>query len=360
MKIILLVEKDKKIIDNISKIKSDRFNIVCLRDEEYLFHYIEEYMPSYIVLTSKITNFEEIVGYINNNTESELIITGSSDKVAKNMHCGNIYVREIKDLEDLNQILKIIERIEKEKDSIGEEKCKFLAQQVVSFYSVQGGVGKTTLAFNLAWFMKNLKGVRVLIIDLNFCQGPSDLAIKLNLSLNPNLGFFIERFSDDDEALLNSVVSLKNGIDILQAPLSLSQSDKFDVDMLGSLIYLARSNYNFIIADIPFRYDNVCLEMLNLSTISFVVLWPTLSSILRVNDFIKFLPTAQKKSVIINRVWDEEIQNLGEFTNMLNIPVLEVIPHLSREEKKFIKSGNQFFNIVDFQRSISRLAKFVV
>ncbi|MBC7334324.1 MAG: AAA family ATPase [Actinobacteria bacterium] len=359
MKTILLINRNKSITNDISRIVSDKFKIVSLERESYIIPYIEEYMPSYIILNPDIHDFETIVSYINKNTEAKLIIAGSYRKSAENSCYKHVCVSEIRSLEDLEQILNIIDEIEAEENPVKEE-YKFIPQQVISFYSVQGGVGKTTLAFNLAWFLKNLDGARVLIVDLNFCEGPSDLTVKLNLSSSPNLGFFIEKISNEEEAFLNSMVSIRSGIDVLQPPLSLCQSDRFNIDMLGSLVYLARRNYNFIIADVPFRYDNICLEMLNLSTISFLVLWPFLGSVLRGNSFGKFLPANQRKGIIFNLVRDEEVGNLKEFEEMLNLPLVGIIPHFCKEERKFIRDGNEFFEILDFQQDVSKLAKYVI
>lgn len=364
MKTILLILLNRKITDNISELKNKKNNIVILNNIEFLNSYLEEYLPYYIILSSKIKNFEKIISFINRNTWCELIITDSSGKRTINnnlKNIKNIRVGEIKNINDLEKILKIIEKIEKEKTSVNEKGYKFINQQIISFYSVQGGVGKTTMAFNTAWFLKNLVGSKILIIDLNFCEGPSDLSVSLNLPLAKNLNVFINKISDGYNALSESMVSLKNiDIDIIQPPLSIYQSDKFSIDMLNSLIYLARNNYNFIIADIPFRYNNTCLEMLNLSTVSFIILSPGISSILRVNDFQKFLPDVQKKGVIINQVRNEEIKNVKEIKTMINVPVYEQIFYLPEEKRRFIRCGNQVFNILDFQSKISNLSKVLI
>jgi MinD-like ATPase involved in chromosome partitioning or flagellar assembly len=367
LKTVLLVEKNKKIIDDISKVNLKNYNVVCLKDANYLIPYLEEFIPSYVILPSNTTEFEKLSVYINESTNCELIITCKSmSEILKNPF-QNIVVNKPENLKDFKKILGIIDKIESEKKIKSGKICKrydnyrFVNQQVISFYSIQGGIGKTTLAFNLAYHLTNLQEVKILIIDLNFCEGPSDLSINLNLSLTPNLSLFIEKITEGFSALSKSIVKLNGfSVDILQPPLSIHQSDKFSIDMLDQLLYLARSHYNFIIVDIPFRYNNVSLEMLNLSTTVVFVLSTDISAIIRLSYFLKFIPADQKKCVVINKIQNKETTNLNEIKSMLSLPVYLEIPFIPGEKRRLIGKGRKKFNIMDFQSSIYKLTDLII
>jgi len=360
LKIIIIIENNRGITDNIGKIDLKNYDLVCLNGERYTKHYIEEYMPSYVILSSDIKDFKDIAEYINKYTNCELIITGNYKEFEKLEGFKNVSIKKLEDIKDLEKILGIIDEMELEKISGHRNEYKFIKQQIISFYSVQGGVGKTSIAFNLAWLLKDLANIKILIIDLNFCEGPSDLSANLNLQLSHNLSLFIENISDGQDALTKSVVSLNNlNIDVMQPPLSIYQSDKFGVDMLNNLLYLARNEYNFIIADIPFRYDNISLEMLNLSTGSILVLSPDTGPNLRVDNFKKFLPPNQKNGAIFNKVSNEKIKNLREIEAILSMPVYGKIPFLTEEKRKFIRNGSRFLNIIDLQSDILKLERFI-
>ncbi len=144
----------------------------------------------------------------------------------------------------------------------------YLKQQIISFYSMQGGAGRTTAALNLAWFLQGLPKAKVLFVDFNFSVGQSDTAMKMNFPACPNLCSFVEKIENPYIAYKESILSFKDfKAHFIQPPLSLLQSDKFSIDMLNELIYLARNDYDFIIADLPSGYANICMEMLNISTI---------------------------------------------------------------------------------------------
>jgi MinD-like ATPase involved in chromosome partitioning or flagellar assembly len=219
-------------------------------------------------------------------------------------------------------------------------------------------VGKTSLVFNLAWYLKDIIKGKILIIDLNFCEGPSDLNVNLGLDLTPNLSMFIERIVQGVECFDKSVVSLGiDKIDILQPPLSIYQSDKFNIDMLESIIYHARNKYDIILADVPFRYDNISLEMLNLSTTSILVLSPNIRLVKRVCDFQKFLPRYQKKGVIFNKISSGEKKYIDKYKSIIGIPVFEKISFIPVRDRKMIENKRGYFNILNLQPAMQGLEK---
>ena len=215
-------------------------------------------------------------------------------------------------------------------------------------------MGKTSLAFNTAWKLKQKNIGKILILDLNFCEGPSDIPIGLNISGYRTIGNYINNILSGDEDIKKSTIEL-SGIDILCPPLSLYQSDKFNVDMLDGLIYSARNEYDVVIVDLPFRYDNVSLEMINLSTTSVLVLSPDIKVMPRILEFKKFLPENQKKIAVLNKVEDVGDVWIEDFENITEIPVCTRFPFIPNREKCFIKNNKAFINIIDMQNGIDNL-----
>ena len=358
MEIILIIIEDKELIKNIPGIKLQNYNILVLSNINYIKHYIEEYMPKYVILSAKFKNYKEIAEYINGYTASELLITDLEKE--KNTITRDIYLGRIDNIEDLKRVLEIIDNLNIKIDRKEENSYRFIPQQIISFYSIQGGVGKTSMVFNFSWYIKDIVDGKILIIDLNFCEGPSDLAVSLDLNLSPNLSVFIEKITQGKDCFNKSVINLDNDkIDILQPPLSIYQSDKFSIDMLDSIIYSARNNYDIIIADVPFRYDNVSLEMLNLSTTSILVLSPNVRLAPRVSNFQKFLPISQKKGIIFNKVGKGEKTYIDEYKSILDIPICDRIPFIPEEDRKMIARGSNSFDILDLQSRMSNLRNFI-
>ncbi len=359
MKIILVVASDKDLTGEISSIKLKNHGVAILNNISFIKHYLEEYMPEYVILSAEFKNYNRIAEYIQSNTCSELLIIDDAKK--ENAVFDSVYLDGIRNSDDIKKILGIIDNLNSSVDLKIKNSYKLLTQQVITFYSVQGGVGKTSILFNFAWYIKNVIEGKVLIIDLNFCEGPSDIAINLDLNLSPNLSVFMEKLASGEECFNSSVINLNgdNKIDILQPPLSIYQSDKFNVDMLNSIVYSARNKYDVILADVPFRYDNISLEMLNLSTTSILVLSPDMKFFPRVINFKKFLPEEQKKGIIFNKVSNHSRPYVDECRSILEIPVYDRISFILEEQRDLIKNGRNSFNILNLQSGMSNLANLI-
>ena len=356
MGIILYIGKNKEITDNITEIALKNHKIAILNCNYYYKHYIEEYMPDYIILSADTDNFNEISGYIADKTSIKLIIT-DKDGPDINRSTNPLQISEPSDSDQLRKILDTIDELDPIR-SDNNEKYKFAKQEVLSFYSIQGGVGKTSIAFNTAWYLRSRNIGKILLIDLNFCEGPSDISICLRISGLAGLGTYIKNTLEGIDNLQNCITILNN-IDIMIPPLSLHQSDSFNLDMLNNLIYSARNDYDVIIADIPFRYDNISLEMLNLSTSSVIVLSPDISMAPRVVDFQKFLPARQKKAAVLNKVEDRRIQIKKDYENIIGIPVCAQFDFVPNDKRKLLKNGKSVMGLPDMQAGIKDLADYI-
>ncbi|MFC2144887.1 AAA family ATPase [Actinomycetota bacterium] len=356
MGIILYIGKNKEITDSITEITLKNYEVAILNCNYYYKHHIEEYMPDYIILSADIDNYSEISKYIAGKQSIKLIVT---DKNRLDIdQSGNVLqISGTTSAGQINEILNIIDKIDQAKpDNNG--KYKYVKQEVLSFYSIQGGVGKTSIAFNTAWYLSKKDIGKILFIDLNFCEGPSDMSIRLKSDRLSNMSSYIKNTLKGIGNIQDSVTTLNN-IDIMMPPLSLHQSDGFNLDMLNNLIYSARNDYDVIITDIPFRYDNVSLEMLNLSTSSVIVLSPDINLAPRVVDFQKFLPEKQKKAAILNKVEGVDVQIKKDYENIIGIPFCGQFDFVPKDKKKLLKDGKSVIGLPDMQADIWELINYL-
>jgi len=356
MGIILYIGKNKDITDSIAKCALKNHEVAILNCNYYYKHYIEEYMPDYIILSADTDNYSEISSYIAGKNSIKLIVT-EKDRLDIDQSGSALQISEPTSSGQIKEILSIIDKIDKiEPDNNG--KYKYAKQEVLSFYSIQGGVGKTSIAFNTAWYLSKRDIGRILLVDLNFCEGPSDISIRLKVDRLANMSSYIKSTLEGSGNIQDSITNLNN-IDIMIPPLSLHQSDGFNLDMLNNLIYSARNDYDVIIADIPFRYDNISLEMLNLSTSSVIVLSPDISLAPRVVDFQKFLPEKQKKTAILNKVEEGDIQIKKDYENIIGIPICGQFDFVPKNNRKLLKDGKSVIGLPDMQAGIGELADYL-
>lgn len=118
---------------------------------------------------------------------------------------------------------------------------------VISFISVKGGVGKTTLALETASALVNNYNKNVLLVDCNFSA--------------PNIGLYLDIVSDltlhdalSDVPLHNAIYE-SHGIDII--PASLYYKNEFDVFKLKKILNKFKERYDFIILDSSPNYEEL-------------------------------------------------------------------------------------------------------
>jgi MinD-like ATPase involved in chromosome partitioning or flagellar assembly len=353
--IVLLSTQNTEIKKQISKLDFPDFNVVNVGNADYLKHYIEEYIPEYVIVSNTIKNIEKITEFIMNRTSSKLII--AEDKIEKSAkkNPGCIYVDSLKTSEDLKKIFDVIATLGKDKKKQSITKNKYVKQELISFYSAQGGCGKTTIAFNFAWSLRKMKSLKVLFIDLNFHEGPTDLVVNLNVNNFPNIFNFIEK-SAYGGSLKESVINLKNtNIDMLFPPVSIKQSDNLSIEVLNELIYEARNNYNFIVTDMPFCYSNINLEMLSLSTMAVSINAPEISSSLRLKNMAKYLNHDMQKIHILNNLRNTDLRIIPQIETILEEKVFYVIPFIAKADRNFIKGMHTTYSVLDMQRYLNNM-----
>ncbi len=324
MKLVLFFCKDTNFLNKIQKevvIKS--FLLKFVKDEKELIYFIEEFEPKYLILKDNAIK-KNLLDYLTTKSRIKVIIfennenqiAAKKEEIIQNIKSDKniIFFKRNFNKIDIINLLHILDKLEeKNTESLNKNfttnlnKYKFLNQQVISFYSTQGGVGRTTLALNFAFLLREfINTVKILLIDANFSEGCSDLYIRLNQKQINTLGVFIEKVYELPAAFNQSITKvsiLKNfDIDIIFPPFSIYQSDKLTLDMINELICLAKKEYNVIIIDLPNRYDNVFLELLNLSTMIFLVSTPEINQIVRINNLVKILPNTNniRKLLILN------------------------------------------------------------
>lgn len=129
---------------------------------------------------------------------------------------------------------------------------------VLSLASIKGGVGKTTIAENLAIALGGL-GRRVLLVDADIAT--SALSTLLGLSdRNPNLHDLLSGRGDPSRAVCDAF-----GIHVLPSGSGLSGFVQADPARLQRVVENFRNNYDYIVIDTPPGITKYSLAPLKLS-----------------------------------------------------------------------------------------------
>lgn len=277
----------------------------AFRKEDKAYHKRYAFTKNMKLLVS--TNVENIKKLKEKNIDVALSKTSAQLKLDTKKYDtvikDNIDIREL----NFNNVIDIKDYAKDFKTDI-----KPFKQEVISVYSQKGGLGKTTLVKKFSEsFQKTLK---VLIIDLNFSDGGSDLSYMLNLPVIPHLGMYLKDRSK--KSFIENLVKYKDNIYVMQSPPKINLIDDItDKDIIDIITY-ARSEFDIILLDLPNSKNSFVMTALEQSTRIVVLSSGYPSELKRIKENLNGL------NYVV--VFKKPVQGYSEIADTLNMPYIKV------------------------------------
>ena len=131
--------------------------------------------------------------------------------------------------------------------------------QLITVFSPKGGVGKTTLAVNLAIALSEKGSKRVCVVDLDL--GFGDIAITLQLIPARTMADAIHFESGLDFAVLEPLLTPHgSGISALVAPVQPDAKDSIPPALVGRILSLLKANFDYVVVDTSPTFDEFVLQ----------------------------------------------------------------------------------------------------
>ena len=160
------------------------------------------------------------------------------------------------------------------------------AGRVVTLFSPKGGVGRTTVAVNLAVAAATELGQRVCLIDGSLQFG--DIGVLLNLSPKNNSIADVARemAGDESEALESMLMAHSSGVRALLAPPTPEMAELVTAEHLLRIIAAVRATHDLVVIDAwPWLHDST-LAFLDQSDLILVVMTLEITSIKNARQFL--------------------------------------------------------------------------
>jgi pilus assembly protein CpaE len=161
------------------------------------------------------------------------------------------------------------------------------AGQIVTLFSPKGGVGRTTLAVNLAVALASELGRKVALVDASFQFG--DVGVLLNL--NPKNKSIVEALGDvangDLDMIDSAMVSHTTGIRVLLAPSSPEMAELVTTDALRTILGRLRDTHDLVIVDCWPMFQDSTLALLDMSDQVLGVLTLEITNIKNIRLFLE-------------------------------------------------------------------------
>ena len=145
-----------------------------------------------------------------------------------------------------------------------------LSSLVLGVFSPKGGVGKTTLAFNLAVALQQHAGARTVLVDGNLQYGDLRALLRVPGDAPSILNLPTDHIQESD--LVDVLWRDPSGIDILLAPPRIELADMVTARDVQKVLSLLRRVYPLSVIDLPANLSDLTLAFLDVSDLILQVL----------------------------------------------------------------------------------------
>jgi len=229
--------------------------------------------------------------------------------------------------------------------------------RVVSLISNKGGVGKSTIAVNVACELARRAPESVLLIDASLQMGVC--SSLLDVSPTTSIIDAVRQRDRLDETLIRELAVLHPcGLHLLAAPRDAVEASEVDDEVMSRVLTLARRVYDCVIVDTFPMLDRVNVAVLDLSDRTYIVLEnvvPTLLGGVRLCEVLEGLGVPpDRQRIVLNRfVSVTGSLSVDEVSQRLGAAVDHVLPY----EKGVIVAANTGEPYVFHHRPFSRFRR---
>ncbi|MBQ4113906.1 AAA family ATPase, partial [bacterium] len=204
------------------------------------------------------------------------------------------------------------------------------ASKIITVFSNKGGIGKTTLATNLAVELAKTTKDKVALIDLNLQLG--DISTFLGLSPTFDVSYVMKKLaSQQDETMLQVLEQYNNtGLYVLSDPSYIERSESITTYHIENLFKILKQNFPYIVVDMSSNIDANSLKILDDSDI---ILFTTIVNIPAIRNAQRCLSlfksrrySHEKVKLVINRYMDSDEIKIEDIESTLGEKVYWKIP----------------------------------
>ena len=159
--------------------------------------------------------------------------------------------------------------------------------KIITFFSPKGGVGRTTIATNLAVALHQSTGQQVVLVDGSLPFG--DIAVILNKSPKAKtIADLVGAFDQVDAEVLETVlVQHSTGIKVLLAPPTPEAAELITGANIKKVLETLRESYAFVVVDTWPSFQEQVLTMLDVADIILTLMTLEITSLKNVRVFME-------------------------------------------------------------------------
>ncbi len=322
----VVIDKNKNQRDILSKyLKNiDNLAVVALLDE-FILEYLNLDEINLIIFDIGVKNKENILNQIKEIKEKHKNINfiALSSEINSSL-VEDTMAQGIKDFLLKPVIPNILE------SAVSKISDKNELAKTICIFSNKGGIGKTSIAVNLAYEIENLTKEKVCLLDLSF--NSEEATTFLNIEPKYNVDYIIQNIESSSKELLLSLIDTYPGTNlyVLSSRAEIEPAQRPLVKDINKIINSLKNIFSYIIIDTSSTLDEVSLSILNNSDLILLVALLNMPSIRNSQKLLEMFESIKipqdKVKLIINRFIECEI-TLEDVEKTLSKEVFNKIPN---------------------------------
>lgn len=215
--------------------------------------------------------------------------------------------------------------------------------KMVVICSAKGGVGKTTLAVNLAIALYKKK-LQIALMDGDFQFG--DVNVAMDLGSPFSISDVAERIETLDSFSLNNYMyKHTSGVRVLSAPERPELADLITPDIINEVAQFILEDYHYLIVDTGVGINDQTLTFIEKADVILLMTTLELISIKNTKRMLQILQTLEmyeKVKVVLNRSTMESVLQADQVPQILQMDHLYFIPNNFQVASKSLNLGIPF------------------
>ncbi|MFQ5471846.1 MAG: AAA family ATPase [Dehalococcoidia bacterium] len=237
----------------------------------------------------------------------------------------------VKEDDLVNSINTVLQQEERRRArAAGEADGPVAAGTVITVFGAKGGIGKTTIATNLASALVQKTNQSVVVVDLDTRFG--DVAILMDIPVERSIADMAMPEEEISREIVEECIYTHNtGVAILPAPIRPTDWRSVHAGHIERIVNLLTQTYDYVILDTPGTFNDIVARSLELATMVMLVCTVDMASLkdtLLAIDMLRSWNFPQDKiKLAINATNDAVNVQPAEVKRMLGRDVFWSIPY---------------------------------
>jgi pilus assembly protein CpaE len=308
----IVVVQDNATMEILNRLlDTENYQLIEAHTDEEAYNLIIQSAPSLVILESALPGFDGygLCRYLRQDDDTRdlpiLMLSSRNDVSAKiaGFEAGvdDYVTKPFQDPELVYRIRTLIAR----KPRASEPRTQPQGHgKVIALFGTKGGVGRTTIAVNLAVALAYRTRARVALFDADFFFG--DMALHLNVPPSRTILDLIDHVDQLDLDLMDQVlVSHPSGVRALISPRTPEKVEMITAHHVDKVLTFLSDHYDYVIVDCQSSYEERMLTVLERADAILLVIKPEVGCIKNMAIFselaVKLGFPLEKLYIVLNR-----------------------------------------------------------